>query len=689
MHCPLLSQKKGIDVTRSKLLRAVVALALAAMFVSRTISQEIVGIHITPHQYSDQMQWRRPPNPELSAKTELFVKNTTTSDLVLASTRPLTFNGKSPKQLLSESEWAWHATPSSWGEERIVLPTESLTVFSINGKSAGWGLGTKHQMEFASDTRFATDFAIERPVIWISAVTFLSVDDKTDESGSVHPNEIVVHVANNGEEPIQVLSTKLWLPKTGSSHHVFHAAREIDKLNCFPSNGVISAKSKGGFSVPCEPLPLTYTVMEVRVKPEGGPLQSLWAHLRIKREVFDISGGWVSSKIGGRSSLTIDDYLATLKRMHINTGQIQEIGGYTDNPDQYGKLPLKRFNRLWPLERYDTDAMLPTIHAVEFLGEPQYGGGRPVAPQEIWEKLAPYQASRLPTSLTLSEERSWRYYAGLSDYPHYDAYRVTAPAADSWRGYDLWGGNRIGWGAPLETIGTMTRSLRELSRPRPIAYWSQGAHDGWKSRWNPRRSSPTPDELRSQAWHGLASRVTSLYWFNLTLESLIAFPDLIEPITRVNREIRMLDELFLRGDAFEYRRDDEGWDLSSIANANTLLMVANDLRYRADTKKREFVFDKRDVKLAFKLPDWLVEPVSVFRVDADGTHDVTHTIANSSIELNDRVQVASIYVASTDRDVRSRIDSRHATLIALEESTSFDPANRPNDLARLKKYVTE
>jgi hypothetical protein len=73
------------------------------------------------------------------------------------------------------------------------------------------------------------------------------------------------------------------------------------------------------------------------------------------------------------------------------------------------------------LARYDTEEMLPTIHAVEFIGEPQYGGGRPVPPQEVWEMLAPYQSSRLPTSVTLSEERTWRYYAGLSDYPHDDA----------------------------------------------------------------------------------------------------------------------------------------------------------------------------------------------------------------------------------------------------------------------------
>ena len=673
-----------------RLIMRIAALAFIVMLVPDAVSQEVVGIQVTPHQFSDEMKWRRPPKPELSAKIELLVKNTTSTDLVLSSAQPPTFDGKSPSQLLADSEWAWHDTPSSWLDTHVVLPPESLTVFTINGKSAAWGIGTKHQL-LMGPTTAATDtgmeFAIEQPLYWLSAITFLSVGEKANDSNSVRPNQIVAHLANNGEKPLQILSVKLWLPKSGSTHHVFHAAHEFDELDCFPNHGVISAKSKGGFTLMCERLPLTYTVMEVRVKPQDGKTESLWAHLRIKREVFDISGGWVASNINGRNSLTIDDYLAILKRMHINTGQIQDIAGYTDNPDQYKKLPLKRFNRLWPLDRYDTDSLLPSIHAVEFLGEPQYGGGRPVPPQEVWEKLAPYQAGRLPTSLTLSEEHSWRYYAGLSDYPHYDAYRVTAPAADSWRAYDRWDGDRIRWGAPLETIGVMTRSLRELSRPRPIAYWSQGAHDGWKSRWNPRRSSPTPDELRAQAWHGLANRITSLYWFNLSLKSLVAFPDLIEPITEVNREIRMLDELFLHGDAYEYRRDDDDWDLNSIATANSLLMVANDLRYRADIAKREFVFSTRDAKIRFRLPDWIADPLDVFRVDADGTHDVTHTASDGFIELEDRVQVAGIYLATTDRSLRSRINHRHASLVELEKSTSFDPAKNPSDLARLKQHL--
>ncbi len=83
-------------------------------------------------------------------------------------------------------------------------------------------------------------------------------------------------------------------------------------------------------------------------------------------------------------------------------------------------------------------------------------------------------------------------------------------------------------GAPLETIGDMCRSLREISRPMPVAYWSQGPHDGWGGGFNlsgRKRRSPTPDELRAQAMHALATRITSLYWFNLSLKSLAKFPD--------------------------------------------------------------------------------------------------------------------------------------------------------------------
>jgi len=287
----------------------------------------------------------------------------------------------------------------------------------------------------------------------------------------------------------------------------------MTRIECFPSERVIPAKDRGGARVVTGKLPLTYEAIEVQLADPGGKPVTLWSHLRVKREVLDISGGRVGSKLGSSNTLQCEPYLRTLRRMHVNTGHIADAPGYTDQNARdglYTRYPLKYFNKLEPFSRYDTDAMLPRIHAVEFLGEPQYGGGRPVPPQEVWQKLTPYQCTRLPTTITHSEERIWRQYAGLSDFPHYDAYRVCAPSPDAWSKYERWDGQTIRWGAPLETIGDMTRSLRELNRPRPIAYWSQGAHNGWDSYGGRKRTSPTADELRAQAYHALASRITSL-----------------------------------------------------------------------------------------------------------------------------------------------------------------------------------
>ena len=635
------------------------------------------------------MRWRRPPSPELAARAELFLANDTESAISLAKTQTLLFDDLSPQQLISAGKWAWHDTPSSWLRDDVSLPPDRLAVLAFNGKSADWGVGTSHTLQIG-ERETPLSFTLQAPQAWLSAVTFLSTEPEAIPVESIKPNQVVVHVTNGSPLKLQILSLHLWLPEEGHSHHRFRNAYEFDDLAMFPSSGTIFAYGKGGFMVETKPLPLTYAVVEVRIRL-GDQQQSLWSRLRIKRETFDISGGWVASDIGGRNSLTIEDYLKTLKRMHINTGQIEEVSGYTDDPERYARYPIKRFNRMRDLKRYDTDAMLPQIHAVEFLGEPQYGGGKPVAPQEVWQELAPYQPSRLATTVTLSEERTWRYYAGLSDYPHYDAYRVLAPAADSWRSYDRWDGQQIRWRSPLETIGDMTRSLRELNRPRPIAYWSQGAHDGWGSWLSPRRRSPTPDELRSQAWHGLSNRITSLYWFNLSLKSLSKFPDLIEPITRVNREIRLIDDILLAGDAFEYRRiESDGkpsWDLNSIASPHAALLVAHDLAYRADPDDREFKFAPRDARLAFALPQWLEAPLHVFRIDADGTHDVDHAVENRKLVIEDRIAVVSVYVATQDKRLRASLQANMSDLIRQENETGFDPGNHEDDLQQLRSHL--
>ncbi len=661
-------------------------LALCTTLSLELYAQEIVGVNVVPHQFSSNLKWRQAPDPELGARVELFLQNKTLSGVSLKPDA-LRFDSQPALALLKSNDWTWHNTNHS---HDIELPSESMTVIQFNGRRSTWGVDSQHELSISTDKMQKLPFALNAPKVWIDLVSFHRDSNAKD---AIYPNRMIAYIRNQDKGSIQVLASRLWLPKTKDTFRTLYPSPWQSELDRFPKDGRIASEAIGGFQQPFESLPLSYAVVEIQVRREGVlKADSLWSYLKIRVSSFDISGGWIASDIKGVNSLQIDAYLRMLKRLHINTGQIEEVGGFTDRPEVYSQFPIKRFNRMQALDRYDSDAMLPNIHAVEFMGEPQYGGGRPVPPQEVYDSLAPYQASRLSTSLTLSEERTWRYYAGLSDYPHYDAYRVIAPAADSWTKYDRWEGKSIRWGAPLETIGDMTRSLREQSRPKPIAYWSQGAHDGWGGFLSQRRTSPTPDELRSQAWHGLGNGIASLYWFNLSVKSLCKFPDLIVPIQRVDREIVLLKSILETGAPFEYRRLLQGdvpeWDVSSIVSPESMLLVANDLRYRIDAKQNVFEFDRRSTDVSFQLAPWITGSVSVFRVDADGTHDVVYRIEKGQIHVSDDIHVVGVYVATGDAKLRSELDRSLKEIRDGELALESDPdTNLESDLTSLKQRL--
>jgi len=656
---------------------------------ARADTFSVEGVHVVPHQQSPEMRYRQKTDFSLGARVELFLRNASQNTVVLPASVEVRLRGQTPSELLQSDDWAWHDLPPVWGEETLSLPPGALTIWTWNGKRANWGTDTSADLTVelpGSTAPQCLEVTIANPSVWLSAVTFLG------SAADPFPDSLVFHVTNATAAPVRVEAFRLWLPADNQSWRVLLPQPWVANLSRFPGDGIVPARDHGGARLQTGPLPLTYTALEVRLSDANGKPFALWAHLRIKREWFDISGGWVSSKVGGTNTLQSEVFLKTLRRMHVNTAHIADVPGYTDQtgPDGlYTRYPLKYFNKLEPFSHYDTDAMLPRIHAVEFLGEPQYGGGRPVPPQEVWRALAPYAATRLPTSVTHSEERIWRLYAGLSDYPHYDAYRVTAPSPDAWSQYDRWDGQRVRWGAPLETIGDMTRSLRGLNRPRPIAYWSQGPHHDWGGYGGRKRASPTPDELRLQAYHALSSRITSLYWFNLSLQSLVKFRDVIEEMTRVGREIRMLDQFYLEGAAYQYRRalnaDKPDWDLASIVAPQTALLFALDLAYEPDATEKVFRFGPpRTAQFDFNLPSYLRKPKGVFRIDADGIQDVTHRSTSQGVVIDDCVSKVGIYVVTRDPSLREHLEARRRELIQFEESLDFDPARSDADFEALR-----
>lgn len=602
------------------------------------LSAEIVGVTVTPHVVAESMMYRRQRDPDLAAKVHLFVKG---------AAFPKSFSGESPAELLESGAWAWHNLGTA-----VRGSEDSLSVWTWNGKSSRWGVGNSCEVE--GEGLAKTSIAIASPERWISAITFLSND------GEMQPGQMIAHVVNNSDKPLRISSIRFWLPRSGSTWQTLFASELVPVEIQIPAGdrGIVRLSAQ-------QPWPLTYAAIELTTDAEP-----LWEYVRIKAEHFDISGGWIGD------NLKHESYLKLLTRLHVNTGQIQDVRGYTDNTELYTRYPMKLFNRLWPLEQWDTDEWLPKIHAVEFLGEPQYGGGRPVAPQEVFDKLLPYRTSRLPTSVTNSEERIWRFYAGLSDYPHYDAYRVVAPAADSWRAYDRWDGKRISWGAPLETIGDMSRSLRELSRPVPVAYWSQGPHDGWGGGFSlsaRKRRSPTPDELRAQAMHALSTRISSLYWFNLSLKSLVKFPDTWEPMMRIGREIQMLKTFYLTGDAFQFERtrDTQGnlaWDCASIVTEECALLFAIDLAYHPNADDNTFQFgEPRDFSYHYALPHWLQQPTDVFRVDADGLHEVKWLVEERGVRIQHSCSRDAVFVATKSANLRAAIEARRQAAMQIEE----------------------
>ncbi len=344
-------------------------------------SLDLRGAVVVPHSQSKEMRYRREPDFSLGARVQLFVRNPGDAELRLAPNATIRLREKTPDELLASDEWAWHDFPSAWTNEPLALPPGALTVWTFNGKRAPWGVGTSATLAVGGAE---LKIEIAEPRAWLSAVTFLG------NATNPFPDSLIFHLVNQTDTPLRIEACRLWLPQENQTWRALLPQPWLTSLKAFPVNATIPKGDHGGGRVKTGRLPLTYTALEVRLSDTAGKSLTLWAHLRIKREIFDISGGWVAAELRGSNTLHAEPYLKTLRRMHINAGMHDQVAGYTDNQTLYAKYPLKYMNRLQPFAQYDTEAILPRIHAVEFLGEPQYGGGRPVPPQKVLEAFAPY-----------------------------------------------------------------------------------------------------------------------------------------------------------------------------------------------------------------------------------------------------------------------------------------------------------
>jgi len=628
------------------------------------------------------MRWRRTPSEESGALVRLFIAHREASEKPLEL--KLTFNGKNPSELLADGEWSWYDMPENRQQEPYALEPGKLDVFTFNAGSSKWGVDSEFKMTL-EDGKTGISEAFQIP-LELSGVQLMSVVCLTgvDGDNTIYPDTLIIHIANNTDQPAQIKRFRIYQSGSGGMREIASS----DRFDAFTENGMVPPNDRSGVRVFVGKLPLTHGVVEAVMADQSGEESSLWAYLRFKRDQFDIGAGWLNVPSSpGVVPLTKESFLKLLKRMHINLAHIENVPGYTDSTGEdglYTRYPLRMMSGFGDIARYNTDEWVAKIHGVDAVGEPQMG----MAPEKTYKALRKYESARYPTTITLSEESGFRYYAGLSDYPHFDAYRVTAPSADYWWFYDRWDDGRLLWGAPLETIGEMTRTLRSLSRPVPIAIWSQSAHYNWQGSYTRRRATPTPDEILMQAYQGLANGVTGLYWYSLEAWSLLRYRDVIDVTTRIGREIRLLEDFYLTGDAYRHERFSVGekpdLDLSSIIAEDTALLFALGLNYEPNRRDEVFRFGgPRDIEVSYRLPGYLRSLVDVFQVDSEGIHDVKWSATSDGVRIENTLNLVAVYVATTRQGARNQLSERLSELLTAEAAVGFNPASNDADFTTL------
>jgi len=644
---------------------------LSYPIVCKELPIKIVGISVIPHTYSKEIRYSRAVSEELGSLVRLFVMHSKPSGEPMEM--QLTFNGKKPSELVASGDWAWFEMPENLSEEGkpYLLNPGKMDVFTFNAKK--WHVGSEFSLnilEVKSGLNESVNIPIRQTDVIINLISCF-----TGENGSIYPDKMLVHLENNAEKPYKTKQIRIFASTpTGMTEQ-----KTVKEFETFTENKNLPAKDRSGIMFHTGKLPLTYGVLELQIEDESEKESSVWVYLKFKVDQFDIGSGWLEIQSRpGIIPVTKESYLKLLKRMHVNLTHLENISGYTDSLGEdglYTRYPMRLMSGFGDIDRYNTDEWMAKIHGVDAVGEPQLG----LTPMATYDALKKYKRAKYPTTLTLSDDSGFRYYAGLADFPHFDAYRVTAPSADTWWLYDRWD-KKLLWGAPLEGIGEMTRTLRAISRPLPIALWSQSIHDGGEGELHRKRKVPNPDEILMQAYQGLANGVMGLYWYSLQSWSVLKYRDTLDITTRIGREMRLLDSFYLTGDAYKHERIDveskPNLDLNSIITPDSALLFALDLDYEPDRKAQVFRFKGiRNIDVSFQLPGYLKGIKDLFKVSADGIINVGWESMPNGVKIKDQLDKVGIYVATKDAGMRQKLTKRLEDLITLEKSVGFDPAN--------------
>ncbi len=630
---------------------------------------EVIGITVLPHVKSGNVAYEltdpNSSNEAIGAVIHIYIRNKTNEDIY----PEVLFGGKKATQYLQEypQQISWASTPDTRVDRRYdkqlseefdsfvplttYIPAGSVDCYSINitdGNLIYDGLlfeitanGKSGSMMLYADYQYVN---IER-LQWSS-----SYNDKC------YPDKLEYYLNNRSSVEAKINYIKVY---DGTQNYWLHYWTAFEEGR-FTSENITVSASDVGFGEICFSGPVIFREYLVEFNVTNGDMTySLLYKTRPLIYDFDISVGWAGSDVEKES------YIKTISSMHFNT----VIGAYGSS--YY--LRDEAFREQYPIKIFGynesaavSDKMtvengvvtvydIDDIHAALPFGEPQLNDGEgSQQPMRVYNKLLMYRNSPYATNVTLTHEPAFYRFAGLSDFCHYDAYRVVAPFSDAWYTYFSYAWQNkyaLYWGAPLETQGDYMRSLSAMNRPNPVAAWTQGANT-WDS--FPRFTkdteymrSPNPYELRVQAYLNVANGAASLYWFNINGEDLLYYKESSSEMMYVNREFSVVGDLLSKQIPYWYERSDN-IDLNVNIGSDYALLFATDLNYTVLDGQYKYISCTAKKDLTFEIPSWLEENAEIVKITKDGVSLIDAAVSDGKVTLCDTIDMTALYVLGAD-----------------------------------------
>lgn len=640
---------------------------------------EIYGVSVVPHVVSGEIPGYEMKDPfavpdNLGSLISIFVCNRADKGVFEGK---VLFNGKTGTELLNEKIVSWCNVPdtrSDTGHLSTDIPAQAIDRYVLNIIDSSFYKNGITVTFFNKENQLIHEqkIKIAAPDIYASRIVFSATDN------SRKPDGMYVFLENKSKLQVEVKDIKIWTAPEHDWMHWWNRSIKPTVVTWSGKEGIIEPGSLSTAYIEFGNISYGETIFEFSVQSENGTEKLLYV-LKPMVIDYDINLGWPGDSF--KSEL----YAKTMKLMHFNT-----IHGYDSsyflNHYISSKYPMKTVLDFTNIEFYNQPQNLKNIHGVEFLGEPQLNK----APaQDIYNKYSKYRLSAYPTTLTLSHEPEYYLYAGLADFPHFDAYRVVAPHADKWGEYKKYGNKNSSWGAPLETVGFYMRTLHQISMPNPVAAWTQGVADGWSSIFRITAPNPNNLEMRIQAYQMIANGALSLYWFNLNGKSVIQNRKALAEIQNINREVLTVDALIERSVPFSWKNRFMDMDLNILAGMDFALLFACDLKYKVSPVNQFVSRGKRKISETFELPGYLKQVDSVVKVSHSGIKGVNAEISENKVKITDLIDVTGMYVVynSKTRNIKKELETRYTSLLKTEKSYNFNPIEDTQDYDALREEI--